>query len=84
MTGRILDASPGVAGHQNYFTFLAAMAIAGRRKIAVTKSCLGIGVSEHASWPASFRLGNVVLLEQIVDHMPAVEDPLAMLAYGVH
>jgi sugar phosphate permease len=29
VTGRILDASPGVAGHQDYFTFLAAMAIAG-------------------------------------------------------
>lgn len=29
ITGRILDANPGVAGHLNYFAFLTAVAIAG-------------------------------------------------------
>ena len=29
VTGRILDASPGVAGHLDYFVFLTAMASAG-------------------------------------------------------
>ena len=29
VTGRILDANPGVAGHLNYFAFLAAVAVAG-------------------------------------------------------
>ena len=29
ITGRILDANPGVTGHLNYFTFLAAVAVAG-------------------------------------------------------
>ncbi|MBT8086621.1 MAG: MFS transporter [Gammaproteobacteria bacterium] len=29
ITGRILDAAPGVAGHQNYFLFLAAIAAIG-------------------------------------------------------
>ena len=29
ITGRILDASPGVAGHQNYFLFLAGVALVG-------------------------------------------------------
>lgn len=29
VTGRILDANPGVPGHLNYFTFLAAVAVAG-------------------------------------------------------
>ena len=27
VTGRILDADPGVVGHQNYFLFLAAVAL---------------------------------------------------------
>ncbi len=29
VAGRILDANPGLAGHQNYFLFLAAVAVAG-------------------------------------------------------
>jgi nitrate/nitrite transporter NarK len=29
VTGRILDANPGVAGHLDYFTFLATMAVSG-------------------------------------------------------
>jgi predicted MFS family arabinose efflux permease len=29
ITGRILDASPGVAGHQNYFLFLAGVSLVG-------------------------------------------------------
>ncbi len=29
ITGRILDASPGAAGHQDYFVFLAGVAVAG-------------------------------------------------------
>ena len=29
VTGRILDANPGVTGHLNYFAFLAAVAVAG-------------------------------------------------------
>jgi nitrate/nitrite transporter NarK len=36
ITGRILDAAPGIAGHQNYFLFLAAVAAAG----VVATSCL--------------------------------------------
>ena len=29
VTGRILDANPGVVGHQNYFLFMTAVAVAG-------------------------------------------------------
>jgi nitrate/nitrite transporter NarK len=29
VTGRILDAAPGLPGHQHYFAFLAAVAVAG-------------------------------------------------------
>ena len=29
IAGRILDANPGVVGHQNFFAFLAAVALAG-------------------------------------------------------
>jgi hypothetical protein len=29
VTGRILDANPGVPGHLNYFAFLAAVSVAG-------------------------------------------------------
>ncbi len=29
ITGRILDANPGVQGHHNYFAFLAAISVAG-------------------------------------------------------
>ena len=29
LAGRILDASPGLGGHQNYFIFLAAIAVSG-------------------------------------------------------
>jgi sugar phosphate permease len=29
VTGRILDANPGIPGHLNYFTFLAAVSVAG-------------------------------------------------------
>ena len=34
ITGRILDASPGVVGHQNYFLFLAGVAAIGVGVIA--------------------------------------------------
>lgn len=34
ISGRILDASPGVVGHQNYFLFLAGIMIAGVMAIA--------------------------------------------------
>jgi MFS transporter, GlpU family, inner membrane protein len=34
ISGRILDASPGIGGHQNYFMFLAAIMIAGFMAIA--------------------------------------------------
>ena len=29
VTGRILDANPGVVGHQNFFAFLAAVSVVG-------------------------------------------------------
>lgn len=35
ITGRILDANPGIVGHQNYFMFLAAVAAAGLTSVIV-------------------------------------------------
>lgn len=35
IAGRILDANPGLVGHQNYFRFLAAIAVAGLASVAV-------------------------------------------------
>lgn len=34
ITGRILDATPGIGGHQNYFLFLAGVAIVGMLVVA--------------------------------------------------
>ena len=34
ITGRILDATPGIGGHQNYFLFLAGVTIAGMAVVA--------------------------------------------------
>jgi len=34
VSGRILDASPGLAGHQNYFVFLASIAAIGLLVVA--------------------------------------------------
>ena len=49
ITGRILDASPGLVGHQNYFLFLAAvMAVA----IVVVVVLLKLQQSDsRAGWP---------------------------------
>ena len=35
IAGRILDASPGLVGHQNYFLFLAALSLLGLLSVAV-------------------------------------------------
>ena len=35
VTGRILDASPGAAGHQDYFAFLSGVAVVGLAVTAV-------------------------------------------------
>ena len=49
ITGRILDASPGLVGHQNYFLFLAAVAAIG---IVVVAGLLRLQRSNsHVSWP---------------------------------
>ena len=34
ITGRILDATPGIGGHQNYFLFLAGVAVVGMIVVA--------------------------------------------------
>lgn len=39
VTGRILDANPGPAGHQDYFLFLAVVAVAG---LALTLAMIGL------------------------------------------
>ncbi|MBT8088872.1 MAG: MFS transporter [Gammaproteobacteria bacterium] len=49
ITGRILDASPGIVGHQNYFLFLTAVAVIG---ILVVAGLLRLQRSNsHVSWP---------------------------------
>jgi len=49
ITGRILDASPGIGGHQNYFLFLAAVAAIG---ILVVAWLLRLQRSDsHTRWP---------------------------------
>ena len=48
ITGRILDANPGVVGHQNYFLFLAAVMVAGA---AVTVWLVRLQKSDVANWP---------------------------------
>ncbi|MDH3615750.1 MAG: MFS transporter [Gammaproteobacteria bacterium] len=49
ITGRILDASPGIGGHQNYFLFLAAVAAIG---IFVVAWLLRLQRSDtRAQWP---------------------------------
>ncbi|MBT8102282.1 MAG: MFS transporter [Gammaproteobacteria bacterium] len=55
ITGRILDASPGVVGHQNYFLFLTAVATIG---IAVVGVLLRLQRSDrHAQWPSRASSG---------------------------
>ena len=49
ITGRILDAAPGIVGHQNYFLFLTAVAAIG---IIVVAGLLRLQRSRsHVSWP---------------------------------
>ena len=43
ITGRILDANPGLVGHQNYFWFLFAMALAG---VIVTATMLWLNARQ--------------------------------------
>ena len=51
ITGRILDANPGVVGHQNYFLFLAVVAAIG---VAVVAWLLRLQRNSSAShWPVS-------------------------------
>jgi nitrate/nitrite transporter NarK len=48
ITGRILDATPGIGGHQNYFLFLAGVAMLG---VLVVAGLLRLqGASENKSW----------------------------------
>lgn len=50
ITGRILDASPGIVGHQNYFLFLAAVMIVG---VLVVFWLLRLQRSDaRAKWPS--------------------------------
>ena len=49
ITGRILDANPGLVGFQHYFLFLAAIALAG---IVVTMTLLRLRQVQRP-WPAS-------------------------------
>lgn len=50
ITGRILDASPGIVGHQNYFLFLTAVAAIG---ILVVAGLLRLQrANSQARWPA--------------------------------
>ena len=54
VTGRILDATPGVGGHQNYFMFLAGIAAIG---IIVVVLLLRLQRSNSRSlWPAESTL----------------------------
>ncbi len=49
ITGRILDASPGIVGHQNYFLFLTAVVVIG---ILVVAGLLRLQRSNsHLGWP---------------------------------
>ena len=49
ITGRILDANPGVVGHQNYFLFLATVAALG---VIVVAWLLALQRRQFvASWP---------------------------------
>ena len=51
VTGRILDANPGIVGHQHYFQFLAAISLVG---IAVAVWMLWLQRrSSGVAWPAS-------------------------------
>ncbi len=53
IAGRILDANPGIVGHQNYFLFLAAIAALG---IVVVAWLLWLRKSGEASlWPSAGR-----------------------------
>ncbi len=49
ITGRILDASPGAAGHQHYFLFLAGVMIVG---IGLVAWLLRLQRRDVANWPA--------------------------------
>jgi hypothetical protein len=49
ITGRILDANPGVVGHQNYFLFLAFVAVLG---VIVVAWLLALQRrSDESTWP---------------------------------
>ncbi|MGB5257407.1 MAG: hypothetical protein WBN44_09165, partial [Woeseiaceae bacterium] len=49
ITGRILDANPGIVGHQNYFLFLAGVMLIG---LFVVAWLLRLQRSDsHAKWP---------------------------------
>ena len=51
ITGRILDANPGVVGHQNYFLFLAAVSAVGA---GVAAWLIRLQRDEkHARWPGT-------------------------------
>ena len=56
ITGRILDASPGLAGHQNYFLFLTGASMVGL--LAVMWLLRLQRATTDATWPtaASLRL----------------------------
>jgi len=56
ITGRILDASPGIVGHQNYFLFLTAVAIIGVIVVAWTLRLQKN--SADSQWPTSPSLGD--------------------------
>ncbi len=55
ITGRILDATPGVGGHQDYFLFLAAVMIVSVVVIAWLLRLQRLDVA--AQWPADARAG---------------------------
>ena len=50
ITGRILDANPGVVGHQDYFLFLAAVMVAGA---AITAWLVRLQKNDTANWPSA-------------------------------
>lgn len=54
IAGRLLDASPGLAGHQNSFLFLAGIAIAGLAVI----TWLHLGIRQNAASGASRRVAH--------------------------
>jgi len=53
IAGRILDAAPGVEGHQNYFLFLAGVMVAGVAVVAWLLWLRRQGVDKL--WPAEIK-----------------------------